>query len=144
MFTIGQLGVTAGNTQLTDLTISFYEADGTSLVNPESLNFEQHALAAAGFDGTLTWSPSIATGTGTLSVNAAGADTNSATGFFSPTAPEIGRIEVIATTTGLSDAVDFGFGTPIVVPAPAAVWLFGSGLLALVGTARRRRHSLTN
>lgn len=27
-----------------------------------------------------------------------------------------------------------------VVPVPAAVWLFGSGLLGLVGVARRRRH----
>ena len=31
----------------------------------------------------------------------------------------------------------FGGGT--VVPVPAAVWLFGSGLLGLVGVARRRR-----
>lgn len=28
--------------------------------------------------------------------------------------------------------------TPVVVPVPAAVWLFGSGLLGLVGIARRR------
>ncbi|MGI9320139.1 MAG: VPLPA-CTERM sorting domain-containing protein [Thiogranum sp.] len=30
-----------------------------------------------------------------------------------------------------------GGGTP--VPLPAAVWLFGSGLLGLFGIARRRR-----
>lgn len=29
--------------------------------------------------------------------------------------------------------------TPAVVPVPAAVWLFGSGLVGLVGVARRRR-----
>jgi hypothetical protein len=29
--------------------------------------------------------------------------------------------------------------TAIVVPIPAAVWLFGSGLLGLIGVARRRR-----
>jgi hypothetical protein len=29
--------------------------------------------------------------------------------------------------------------TPAVVPVPAAVWLFGSGLLGLVGVARRRK-----
>ncbi|MGB5260203.1 MAG: VPLPA-CTERM sorting domain-containing protein, partial [Gammaproteobacteria bacterium] len=28
---------------------------------------------------------------------------------------------------------------PVVVPAPAAVWLFGSGLIGLVGMARRKR-----
>ena len=30
-------------------------------------------------------------------------------------------------------------GTPAVVPVPAAVWLFGSGLLGLVGVARRKK-----
>jgi hypothetical protein len=32
-------------------------------------------------------------------------------------------------------------GTPKVIPVPAAVWLFGSGLLGLVGVARRRKKS---
>jgi len=30
---------------------------------------------------------------------------------------------------------------PVVVPIPAAMWLMGSGLLGLVGVARRRRQS---
>ena len=30
--------------------------------------------------------------------------------------------------------------TATAVPVPAAVWLFGSGLLGLVGVARRRGH----
>jgi hypothetical protein len=29
--------------------------------------------------------------------------------------------------------------TPAAVPVPAAVWLFGSGLMGLVGIARRRK-----
>jgi hypothetical protein len=44
-----------------------------------------------------------------------------------------------------SSAQDWGvaFNTPgswSVVPVPAAVWLFGSGLLGLVGVARRKKH----
>jgi len=34
---------------------------------------------------------------------------------------------------------DWYVSDPVVVPVPAAVWLFGSGLLGLVGIARRRR-----
>jgi hypothetical protein len=33
--------------------------------------------------------------------------------------------------------------TPKVIPIPAAVWLFGSGLLGLVGVARRKRTSVS-
>ena len=32
-------------------------------------------------------------------------------------------------------------GPPAAIPVPAAVWLFGSGLLGLVGVARRRKIS---
>ncbi len=32
-----------------------------------------------------------------------------------------------------------GFGGPTTVPVPAAVWLFGSGLIGLAGVARRRK-----
>ncbi len=30
--------------------------------------------------------------------------------------------------------------TPVVVPVPAAVWLFGSGIVGLIGVARRKKH----
>jgi len=34
---------------------------------------------------------------------------------------------------------ELGWTSPAVVPEPAAVWLFGSGLLGLVGVARRKK-----
>jgi hypothetical protein len=45
------------------------------------------------------------------------------------------------TVTGCTDTDNTGFAcAPApVVPVPAAVWLFGSGLLGLVGVARRRK-----
>ncbi len=39
--------------------------------------------------------------------------------------------------TAINNASDITFG-PSAVPVPAAAWLFGSGLLGLVGIARRR------
>jgi len=44
-----------------------------------------------------------------------------------------GRIE--GSFTGTVVTAELG---PVVVPVPAAVWLFGSGLLGLVGIARRK------
>ena len=41
-------------------------------------------------------------------------------------------------TGGPCSAVPSFVGTYSVVPVPAAVWLFGSGLIGLVGLARRR------
>ncbi|MBT8120578.1 MAG: VPLPA-CTERM sorting domain-containing protein, partial [Gammaproteobacteria bacterium] len=40
------------------------------------------------------------------------------------------EIEAIAEAIG---------GNPAVVPVPAAAWLFGSGLIGLIGVARRKK-----
>ena len=39
---------------------------------------------------------------------------------------------------GISGVFSSGSITPTVVPIPAAIWLFGSGLIALLGFARRK------
>ena len=44
-----------------------------------------------------------------------------------------GRLEGLGSTTDLIAKLG-----PVVVPIPAAIWLFGSGLLGLVGFARRK------
>lgn len=45
----------------------------------------------------------------------------------------------VTSTSQIEHVVlSFGTGPETVVPIPAAVWLFGSGLLALIGIARRR------
>ena len=41
-------------------------------------------------------------------------------------------------SNGISDVFTFD-ATPTVIPVPAAVWLFGSGLIGLAGIARRKK-----
>ena len=43
---------------------------------------------------------------------------------------------VFSGISGFELAADL---SPVVVPVPAAVWLFGSGLIGLVGVARRKK-----
>lgn len=77
--------------------------------------------------------------------------TTSVTFTFDPAFPEVdgltnfeGLIEIAA---GGADFAAAGIGagdysliiTPSAIPIPAAVWLFGSGLLGLIGVARRKR-----
>jgi len=37
------------------------------------------------------------------------------------------------------DQLGYNFTSVTLIPLPAAVWLFGSGLLGLIGIARRRK-----
>ncbi len=49
------------------------------------------------------------------------------------------KLQLYDGSGGLYDAAPSLIGTTAVVPVPAAVWLFGSGLLGLVGIARRKK-----
>jgi hypothetical protein len=81
-------------------------------------------LTGPGIVGTLTFQ-AIATGDITLSM----AETDNPLGGGSFT----------SATTFLPQVVSFGTADVAVVPVPAAVWLFGSGLLGLVGVARKHK-----
>lgn len=89
-----------------------------------------------------------------IDMTAALADINAETGIFifgtsvadlSPLAPGVNGTQQMtggAIDLSLAHLQDFRSPTPqlelTVVPVPAAVWLFGSGLLGLVAVARRR------
>ena len=45
----------------------------------------------------------------------------------------------IAAETGLSDGTGYELVSTTVVPVPAALWLFGSGIIGLAGIARRKK-----
>jgi hypothetical protein len=50
---------------------------------------------------------------------------------------ETGSDELITDWALTSESGEFGFYNP--VPVPAALWLFGSGLLGLIGISRRKK-----
>lgn len=63
-------------------------------------------------------------------------------GLLSVAAPGISNIELTQTGTGTNNTWvydDIAFNTVNTVPLPAAVWLFGTGLLGLIGMARRKK-----
>jgi hypothetical protein len=50
------------------------------------------------------------------------------------TIPVTSGVTITSDSTGETIPVN-----PVVVPIPSAVWLFGSGLLGLVGISRRKK-----
>jgi hypothetical protein len=114
-------------------------------IDPTSWMILQDANAGGGFgkfefqlDGTgsartelLTFSITGVTGD-TVYDYAIGSTLNPGSGEFFAA-----HIAGFDTTNGVTSA-QFAGSTPV-VPVPAAAWLFGSGLLALAGIARRRK-----
>ncbi len=99
------------------------------------------------------WTPPDTT---TISWDATfGAGTNQALGYWSDGFGEVPQAPIAAGTTqggfifyaGIPNSPFIAFGTngvigqgnTNVVPVPAAIWLFGSGLIGLVGLARRKK-----
>ncbi|MHB8256710.1 MAG: VPLPA-CTERM sorting domain-containing protein [Acidiferrobacterales bacterium] len=90
---------------------------------------------------TTTWNTTTCSGA-TMGSNPSGclpliADTVVPTGY-TPTQTGVGGSPMIAGPFP-GDNANFDITSMTVVPVPAAVWLLGSGLLGLVGVARRKR-----
>jgi hypothetical protein len=99
--------------------------------------------AASNFTGTVT-----ASGIGASFITAAGAPWDQATldvHLGSDLATILGITLVTTEKSAQGNATNTYTITPNpaapTVPVPAAAWLFGSGILGLAGTARRRRNS---
>lgn len=73
----------------------------------------------------------LAASPGTSTITAAGAFPGSELLFFG--------VLGTAPPAGLALPIAFSVSTVTVIPIPAAIWLFGSGLLGLVGMARRKK-----
>jgi len=83
-----------------------------------------NGLSGPGVVGTLTFQV-VALGDATLSM--AETDNALAGGGF------------ISATTYDSQVVSFGTASVSAVPVPAAIWLFGSGLIGLIGVVKRKQ-----
>jgi len=118
---------------------------GISLDFDLFLNGEQYYIGAGGifsnnragqddvlaaFDDTLFSFGSLSSGDYTLDLIFASLDVNGASDFYGDFVFGSGDGTLAESLTNVA---------PAVVPIPAAVWLFGSGLIGLVGFARRKK-----
>ncbi len=113
-------------------------ADAGDQLDP-SLNLSSYSIPGdTGYFGELTWS-----------VNAGGSpfvtigDIDSSISFYQAYLAAdyvTGLVRELPNVWTLTSAGELTYAAPVsAVPVPAAVWLFGSGLLGLVSVARRRK-----
>ncbi len=108
-FNVGQLYTSRRGTVLTQLKITFYAADDTTVSKLKFIEYEEHAYNASLYDAPLIWDSK----TGILTAVPGETSQNSRFAFFRPTRGEIGKIVVEATTIASEngDAIDFAFAT---------------------------------
>jgi hypothetical protein len=126
----------------TSLTVG---AGNIANINPSTWAISQDQNAGGGFgkfEFQLSGTGSTRTETLTFSISGVAGDTLQSYAIGSTLNPSSGEyfsahIAGFDTTSGVTSA-KFAGSTPVpAVPVPAAVWLFGSGLLGLVTVARR-------
>lgn len=138
------MGVSGPGADLSDYTFTlYYDTDpgvNTVLANLGSINVNNAIIAGGGNPATMT----VAQDSQNLLFNFLSVSIpgviNAPGTPFNPNA--LGQYSFYLTATSNNTPIPFSVGTVgidvQVVPVPAAVWLFGSGLLGLVGIARRK------
>lgn len=105
-------------------------------------------LIGSSFSSTVMGSMTLADATGSVALDASGNPVAYTLGTSSPLAFSLPSwsstangvtVTITNSSLTLNDMNLVLRGNSTVVPVPAAVWLFGSGLLGLIGVARRRR-----
>lgn len=116
--------------------------DGNALLNEAGADLVLFEIGSPdAFDLTIngitrTLNPISIGSIGGITVNAAVVELGGTDNFNVALGAEVTSITVGLTRGGASFALAGGLAP---VPVPAAVWMFGSGLIGLVGIARRRR-----
>ena len=137
----------ANMTSLLVHPIHFSIGDGINIIDSANVTFSQFNFVTDESANIIEWSIYVQNATG---LNAVGDTTNDilTTFSFNPLASprDIGSSLVCTTVinelcvAGDTDTarVSASPGAWAIVPIPAAVWLFGSGLIGLIGVARRK------